>query len=266
MGMKKLALLLTSSLCLAACSSGTDGKAPPDLTFQHVVPVNLPVSDVAIERASGYNTGNNATSFIVPFEEKVDAYIRRKIQTVGGDKRLRVIVEQATVKQSFEPSTNTVAGFLEVAGFDVYQIGLIMNVMAVDPYGGNKGVRLKLGRTVKISEHASVAERERKQTESVESLFKELDTNMTRITLQELGLIPYQGGSYQQGGMAPSSPYSGGYDSGYGGGTYNAAPSYGGGYDSGAPAQHPRVITGGPSTGGGYSSGASTGAIERQGL
>lgn len=264
--MKNLTLLMTSVLCLAACSSNTDGKAPPDLTFQHVVPVNLPVSDVRVERASGYNTGSNATSFIVPFEEKVDTYIRRKIQSVGGDKRLRVIVEQATVQQSFEPSTNKVAGFLDVAGFDVYQIGLVLNVVAEDPYGGHKGVRLKLGRTVKITEHASVAERELRQTESVESLFKELDTNMTRITLQELGLIPYQGGSFVGG--ASSAPAYGGYDSYGAGGDSSYGGGYGGsygGYDSAAPSQHPRVITGGPSTGG-SSTGASTGAIERQAL
>ncbi|MCD8570792.1 MAG: hypothetical protein LRY76_04570 [Alphaproteobacteria bacterium] len=274
--MKKLALLLTSALCLVSCSSSNlDGKAPPDLTFQHVVPVNLPVANVSVERAAGYNAGSNATSFVVPFDEKIEAYMRRKVQAVGGDKNLHVVIEQASVKESLQPSTNSVAGFLDVAGFNVYELGLILNVMAQDSYGGQKGVRLKLGRTIKVSEHASIAEREFRQMEGVESLFKELDTNMTRITLQELDLIPYQNGNMagygSYGAAAPTAPvYDNTYDNSYGG-----APSADSAYPSAAypPSypvddenrQHPRVITGGPSMGG-DSTGASTGAIERQEL
>jgi hypothetical protein len=252
--MKKIPLILTSVLAsvlvLTSCSSGTDGKPPPDLTFQNVIPVNLPVSDINVERASGYNAATNATSFVVPFSDKIESYVRRKMQAMGGDKRLRVIIEDASVKEHFQPSDNKVAGFLDVAGFTVYDLSLVMNVRAEDSYGGNKGVRLKLGRTIKVSEHASVAERELRQTEGVEALFRELDTNMTRITLQELDLIPYQsGGSVYVPPADTSAPY-------------DAAPAY----EPMAPSSGtPRVIMGGPSTGGGPT-GASTEAIERQEL
>lgn len=188
-------IVLLPLIVLAACSSpGILGKAPPDLTFQHVRPVNLPVSDISVEQAPGATSASNATSFVVPFEQVIESYIRHKIQAVGGDKRLKVIVEEVSVKERFEPSPNKVAGFLDVAGFDIYDLSLVLNVRAEDSIGGNKGVKLKLARMIKVTEHASVAERELRQTEGVEALFRELDTNMTRITLQELDLIPYQGG------------------------------------------------------------------------
>lgn len=199
--MKRISLI--SLVVLAACSSpGIDGKRPPDLTFQHIRPVNLPVSDVVVEQGPGATTASNATSFVVPFEQVIEDYIHKKIQSVGGDKRLKVIVEESSVKERFEPSPNKVAGFLDVAGFDIYDLNLVLNVMAEDSIGGRKGVRLKLARMIKVTEHASVAERELRQTEGVEALFRELDTNMTRITLQELDLIPYQGGgiAVPQGG------------------------------------------------------------------
>lgn len=258
--MKKLTLF-SALVLLASCSSSISGKAPPDVTFQDTRPVNLPVSDLVIEEGPSAQAASNATSFSVPFEEKVDLYLRHKLHSVGGEKRLRVVIEDSSVKERFEPSANKVAGFLDMAGFDVYDISLILNVGAEDNFGGHKGVRLKLARTIKVSEHASIAERELKQTEGVTALFKELDTNLTRITLQELDLIPYQGGGV--GGMpaAPTAPvYSDPYSSG--------------GYGTSNPS--PRVITGGPSTGGGASidsedpsspsSGANNGAIVRQEL
>lgn len=263
--MKKHSLILATFLVLGACSSsGIDGKPPPDLTFQNVIPVNLPVSDITVERAAGYNAASNATSFVVPFSDKIESYVRKKMQAVGGDKRLKVVIEEASVKEHFQPSDNKVADFLKVAGFDVYDLSLVLNVMAQDSYGGNKGVRLKLGRTIKVTEHASVAERELRQTEGVESLFRELDTNMTRITLQELDLIPYQTGG-QAGGSVYLPPASGTDDMNQ---PYQPAPVYS---DHGAtPLSRPRVITGGPSMGGSTlgapSTGANTGAIERQEL
>ncbi|HRQ60976.1 MAG TPA: hypothetical protein PLO23_05645 [Alphaproteobacteria bacterium] len=268
--MKKL--LLLSAIALTACSnSNVSGVAPPDLTFQHVRSVNIPVSDLTIERAAP--SQSNAPGFVVPFEDKIEPYFRKKVQVVGGEKRMKVIIEESYVKESFEPSANKVAGFFDMAGFDVYNLSLILNVRSEDNFGGHKGVRLKLARTIKVSEHASVAEREMKQTEGVEALFRELDVNMTRIALQELDLIPFQGSA--------SAPVSSGggynsYDSGaYGGsGNYNSNSALGGGSSANTS---PRVITGGPSTGGGsmlddgYPSapaptGANNGAIVRQEL
>lgn len=258
--MKKL--LLLSCVALAACSSNPiSGVGPADLTFQHVRPVNLPVSDLSVERAAP--SQSNAPGFVVPFEDKIEPYFRKKVQTVGGEKRMKVIIEESYVKESFEPSPNKVAGFLDVAGFDVYNLSLILNVRSEDNFGAHKGVRLKLARTIKVSEHASVAERETKQTEGVEALFRELDVNMTRIALQELDLIPLQGGS---------APVSGGYNT-YDGGAYNSDSALGGAGGTSSNTS-PRVITGGPSTGGnmlddGYpapATGANTGAIVRQEL
>ncbi|MCD8562569.1 MAG: hypothetical protein LRY54_00520 [Alphaproteobacteria bacterium] len=256
--MKKLPPILTvftSFLVLSACtSSGFDGKPPPDLTFQNVIPLRLPVSDVSVERAPGYDSASNAQDFVVPFSDKIESYIHRKMQAVGGNKHLRTTIEEASVKKHFEPSPNKFADFLDVAGHDVYDLGLILNIRAEDQYGGNKGVRLKLGRTIKISEHASIAEREKLQTEGAESLFRELDTNVTRIVLQELDLIPYQQGAPV---IVPQTE-----DQGVWGQAPVVRPDV---PDVTTPSSHPRVITGGPSTGGG-STGASTGAIERQEL
>lgn len=234
-------------LAMAGCSSGAEsGKPLPNMTFQHIKPISLPVSEVLVEDLSTADSIARTHSFTVPYETVLQNYVQRKFNAVGGNKVLRVVVEQISVNESFEESKNRVAGFLDVAGFEVYDVKLGLNIAARDAYGAEKGVRLKAERKIKVSEHASVAERERLQMEGLEVMFRELDASITRIVFQDLGLVSMPGVSDYQ---APLSQ----------------PPSYG---DAPVPLydQQQHDPQWGQEPYGGSPSGASSGVIERQEL
>lgn len=231
-------------LVLMACASGHEtGKPLPSMTFQHITPIRLPVSDVVVEDMSTASSNARTQYFTVPYETVLQNYVQRKFQAVGGNKVLRVVVEQISVDESFEESQNRVAGFFDVAGFEVYDVKLGLNVVVKDPYGSENGVRVQAERKIKISEHASVAERERRQMEGLEAMFKDLDASMTRIAYQDLGLVSMPAYDAAAPARAPLS----------------RPPSYG---EAPVPLYNPEV----QGSEGAYSSDARNGVIERQEL
>jgi len=188
---KKPALVLSSLMLLGACASmpSPEGKPMADLTFSHLSPVSLQVNDIVRNEITQDQLDRVPQSFTVPIDDLTNAYIKRRLQAVGGPETLSVTVEDLSVRYEQKDSDSRVAGFLGVAKIDSYNITITMNMLLEDPVSGSmRGRKFTARRVINISEHKSVAEREQQQLEGVEALFVDIDRAVLDILQHQFGL------------------------------------------------------------------------------
>ena len=187
----KTAMILSSVLVLGACASmpNPEGKPMADITFGHLSPVSLEVSDIVRNGITQDQLDRVPQSFTVPIDDLTNAYIKRRLKAVGGSERLTLTVEDLSVRYEQKRSDSTVADFLGVAKTDSYAITLTMNLMLQnESNGAMRGRKFTARRVINISEHKSVAEREQHQLEGVEALFMDVDSAVLDILQHQFGL------------------------------------------------------------------------------
>ncbi len=179
--------LILSALALPACSSlpKPEGKPLPAITFEHIQ--KLPISVGSLRTHS--ESEAISESFVVSPHNVMSEYLHARFVPKGFSGSLQAVIETANIEHSYQPSSNKAGSFLDVGGLDVYS----MTVKIRLEYIGQdekliKGSVLTGGRIVKVSEHASIAERERRQFEGMELLFKDLDEAVKSIVLGDMGL------------------------------------------------------------------------------
>lgn len=177
-------LSFASLAVLAACASGA-GLPQPDITFDHLQPMPVSVAQVETEVLGGAE----ADGFVISPSEASERYLSSRFNAVGGNGTLRAVMEESTVRHVYSPSKGRMTGYLNVAGHDVYDVKLILRLEHISESGvvlyGNT---LKAQRTMNITEHASVAEREQHQLEGMEQLFADLDRQVVRVVLSDMRL------------------------------------------------------------------------------
>lgn len=184
MRLRFIPALFIICIVLAACTT-TGGKPLPALTFAHIAPVPIKVARVVQHPGNGHTDGG----FILAPDEALQRYLGRKFQSAGGPGILSISIEEAGVTHGFEKSKNQAGNFLGVAGFDVYDVTLKLRAEHLDPGGVVLyGKVLSVGQKIKISEHASLVERERHQLEGLEEMFKQLDILLTHTVLEDMNL------------------------------------------------------------------------------
>ena len=188
----KKSVLIFSSLCvLGACSSmpSPEGKPMADLTFGHLSPVMLQVSDIIRNEITQDQLDRIPQNFTVPVDDLANAYIQRRLQAAGGPEKLSVTIDDLSVRYEQKDSDSAVAEFLGVAKIDSYAVTITMDLMLENERNGAvRGRKFTARRVINISEHVSVAERERKQLEGVEAMFVDIDRSVLDILQHQFGL------------------------------------------------------------------------------
>lgn len=185
--MKNVVLsLLVIIVSLTGCTSNNSaGKPLSEITFSHMRPMPLQVSNV-VKRDGVGQKRNITTDFSVPVDAMVDSYIESRLRAMGGDETLFVELEELSVTHNVKDSTNKVAGFMGVAKIESYNIVTGFNlVLENQSNGAIRGKRFTVRRTINISEHSSVAEREMHQQKAIEEMFRDIDQSMMEILKNE---------------------------------------------------------------------------------
>ena len=188
---KKFVLIFSSLLMLGACSSmpSPEGKPMADLTFGHLSPVMLQVSDVIRNDITQDQLDSMPESFVVPVDDLTNAYIQRRLKAAGGSEKLSITVDDLSVRYEQKDSDSAVAEFLGVAKIDSYVVTITIDLMLENERNGAvRGRKFTARRVINISEHVSVAERERKQLQGVEAMFVDIDRSMLDILQHQFGL------------------------------------------------------------------------------
>ncbi len=99
------------------------------------------------------------------------------------------MAERTDVTRRFEKAGNSAADYMNIGGQDVYDVKVKIRLEHVSERGNVLyGNTISARRVMKISEHTSIAERERHQLEGLEALFADLDRQVTKTVVQDMGL------------------------------------------------------------------------------
>jgi hypothetical protein len=182
--MKRL-LAFSSALVLAACSTG-EGMPHADLTFQHIqpMPVNVAHIDTHVVR------GNEVDGFAISPTTSSERYLSNRFRAAGPEGTLHAEMLESTVRHVYDPSKGEVTGFLGVAGHDVYDVKVVLRLEHIAADGTVLyGNTVKAQRTMNITEHASIAEREQHELEGMEKLYADLDAQVLKIVTSDMHLV-----------------------------------------------------------------------------
>ncbi len=161
------------------------GKPVAAATFDHIRPKPVNVRSIALE----VKPQTQSAPFFQPVSAAAESYFRTRFSARGAKDSLKVTVEQADVTQGYENSTQKVTNFMGVGGFDVYNLIVQVRLEHMDEQGYIRHGRVVTARRhIKISEHASLAEREQRQLEGMEALFGELDKQVENVVLEDMKL------------------------------------------------------------------------------
>lgn len=168
---------------LAGCASAPEATATPGLTFQHLRPVAVNARNIQ----TNVNPGPEVDGFVVSPYNAAENYIQSRFRADGAKDTLRTSFEKVGVTHTHEGAKNKIAGYLDVAGFDVYKVDLFLRLEHVSETGTVLyGNTIHAARVMKITEHASIAEREKHQLEGLEILFKDLDEQVKTVVLEDM--------------------------------------------------------------------------------
>jgi hypothetical protein len=161
----------------------------PHMTFGHLAPVPLHIERVVRSPMAPDQMAGMPESFTVPIDDITNAYITRRLQAAGGPEVLSIDVEELSVHYDQKASENGVAEFFGVAKIDSYVVQLTMNLTLNNEHNGAvRGRKFTVRRVINITEHASVADREKRQLEGVEAMFEDVDRTVLDILQHQYGL------------------------------------------------------------------------------
>lgn len=165
----------------------------PDVTFQHLKPVSVDVSNISYVNKAGEVGRPDDFYLNVPY--LMEVYIQRRFKATEfqNQNTLAFELEKVDISTVQESSDNDFARFLDVAKHDKYRVLMTLNMVHDDvPRGLTKGQRINVERVMSISEHVSLDERERRQMEGMESLFAQMDAAIIETLRDEFGIVHLQ--------------------------------------------------------------------------
>lgn len=167
-----------------------EGKPLADVTFAHLQPLQLNLS--AINHIDVATTKNDKSPqhFYVSIRDLFKDYSSTRFKANNkGIPELNIILEAVDVIYQQKESDNKLANYIGVARMDEYVISLKLNLSLMNNTSGAlKGRHLNLQRIISISEHVSIAERERRQMQGVEAMFVDLDQAIIDVLRNDFGL------------------------------------------------------------------------------
>lgn len=161
------------------------GQPLPQITFAHLK--KIPISVGMLRTLSESQSFSEA--FVVSPHDAMHEYMQSRFVPKGFSGELQSVIEQASVEHTYEPAVSKVAGFFDVGGLDVYNMSIRLRLEYIgEDNQVIHGSVLNAKRIVKVSEHASITERETRQLEGAEGLFRDLDEQVRSIVLDQMKL------------------------------------------------------------------------------
>ena len=172
------------ALSLTACASATTTPIPV-LTFANIGSTPINVSRMTVRNDSAASE----IPFVVSPQGAMETYLNKRFTAQGFDGELRAVIEEAKVSEGYKPSESKVGRFFEVAGAEEYNVGIRLRLEHIDNTGLLRYSNVfNVRRTIRVSEHSSIAEREAKQLEGLDILFQDLDREVGRVVLTDMKL------------------------------------------------------------------------------
>ena len=172
---------------LGACSSmpSPEGKPLPELGFAHLKALDLQVKN----REIAVKPTDNKAGFTQNLDEMVEMYLNRKLNPDGEADKIVASLDSSSIILIEENSPNAATDFFGLGGVDIYDVKMALRLEHHNDAGELiYGTVVNAHRAIKITEHASIAERERVQFEGLEQLFLMLDGHVNKVLIQDMKL------------------------------------------------------------------------------
>lgn len=178
-----LALFLgLGGLTLAACSTPQTATYP-DITFNHLKPINMAVGSIRVVDAyQAPLTGDHVEHrFPQPPEKALKRWAHDRINPVGGDMIARFTIEKAGVKEIRLETDKTLKAKFTTEQSEKYESTLWAKLEIVDQLGNVHGQSLaEVSRSQTVPEDATLQEREKVWFEFTEKMMTDFNAHMEK--------------------------------------------------------------------------------------
>lgn len=173
-------------LLLAGCANNVgSGQPVAQMTFAHLQPIPINVNAINVQIEEARTGGEFVTDPVVAAEN----YFKSRYVPQGAQDQMLITIEEATVRRGQKKASGKMAQFFDVGGQDVYNVNLRLRVEHVDAQSNRLyGKVFKAWREMNITEHASVAERERHELAGLEKMFNDLDREIAHMVVEDMHL------------------------------------------------------------------------------
>jgi hypothetical protein len=184
-----LPFVFSASFTLLGCANES-GKVMTEMSFNHLQPYPLYVASYEIFTTPQTDTLQLPEGFVANPVTIAHDYFTNRFHATGTQGKMSVVIDNATIKHSIENSQNTVGAFIGVDHYDVYDITMLIKLDIFDVKGYQKQEnKIRVNRSVSISEHVSLAERERLQMQALDELMDDVDDGVKNILGEDLGIL-----------------------------------------------------------------------------
>lgn len=185
-------------LCLAVVeagctfSSSVEGKPLPNLTFEHIAPLQVNVRDIEIINLYDPKKDSKdiSSTFPTPPDIAVKRYAENRLQANGKRGALKFIIEDSYIHHRYIESEGIVSKWLKLEGKDRYDVTMDIRFYIEYPDGRQSPHSvLKTERYISIPESVSIAEREFEQLGFIERLTEDIDQVVTNGLVRTLKVL-----------------------------------------------------------------------------
>jgi len=177
------AAVLIAALGLAACQAATPTDKLPEMTFRHLAPIPLAVSNIQIESQvpASSDPNNVAHLFPTPPEQALRAWARDRLVARGSGGTARFVIKRADAVRSSLQTDKGVTGLFKKELSDRYEGHIEAELSLVNAAGTRRAfVEGRADHAATVREDATLAERRRLMYELVERLMADFNAEIER--------------------------------------------------------------------------------------
>lgn len=184
-----LPFIFSASFIMSGCANDS-GKVMTEMSFNHLQPYPLYVASYEIFTTPQTDTIQLPEGFVANPVTITHDYFTNRFHETGTQGKLSVVIDNATIKHSIQKSESSVGAFIGVDHYDVYDITMLIKLDVFEVKGYQKQEnKIRVSRSVSVSEHVSLAERERIQMQALDALMDDVDEGVKNILGQDLGIL-----------------------------------------------------------------------------
>ena len=188
---RKSALCLCLGFSLTACTLGQGGEPLAQMTFAHVKPYPLYVASYQV---SGFEKVFRSTDipggFVANPAVIVQDYFNNRFEAAGATGKLGVTIRNVQVTHDVVAPENSIGAMVGVGKFDRYKV-----LVDIDIEGFGIGQTRDVGtsfvvtRDIKVSEFASLVERQKAQMRALDNMVDDIDETVQKLFRDQFSIM-----------------------------------------------------------------------------
>jgi hypothetical protein len=182
--------LLSAALLLVACESTPQRPTFADIRFTDEPPIRIDAAGVDIERVFRSTLQAPFVEHLFPVtpERAMESWARDRLQATGTNRRVRVRIIDASVKEIELPRTTGISGAFTTDQAQRYDATAEMSVDLMSDRGfPERSVSAKASRSRSVAENITPNDRERVWYELTRALMADLDAELERQIRSNFG-------------------------------------------------------------------------------